>query len=126
MIDGTIDAICSDHSPQTIENKKVEFDHAAYGMSSIETAFAMANTALQNKLSIHKIIEKFTTNPNHIVNQTNYIIKVGEVANLTMFNPTQAISFDVASMKSISKNNPLHGVELTGKVFGVVCFMPVP
>lgn len=121
LIDGTIDAICSDHSPQTIENKKVEFDHAAYGMSSIETAFAMANSALQNKLSIHKIIEKFTTNPNHILNQNKHAIKVGEVANLTLFDPIQTFTFDVANMKSISKNNPLHGFELTGKVFGVVC-----
>jgi dihydroorotase len=121
LIDGTIDAICSDHAPQTIENKKVEFDHAAYGMSSIETAFAMANSALQHKLSIHKIIEKFTTNPNHILNQTNQVIKVGAVANLTLFNPTQDFTCDVATMQSISKNNPLHGLELTGKVLGVVC-----
>jgi len=55
------------------------------------------------------------------LNQNKHSIKVGEVANITLFNPTHAFTFEVATMQSISKNNPLHGVELTGKVFGVVC-----
>ena len=43
---GTIDAICSDHTPEDIENKQCEFDHSAFGMINLQTSFAAANTAL--------------------------------------------------------------------------------
>jgi len=120
LVDGTIDAICSDHSPQNIELKAVEFDHAEYGISSIETTFSAANTMLNGKLTIDKIVEKFTTSPMRILNQTLSTIDVGSNTALTLFNPDEKFVFDKNEMKSKSKNNPFHGFELVGKVKGVV------
>ena len=42
--DGTIDVICSDHTPEDIETKQCEFDHAAFGMINLQTSFAVANS----------------------------------------------------------------------------------
>jgi len=121
LADGTIDAICSDHSPENIEGKDVEFNYAAYGISSIEHTFALANTVLKSKMSIVDIVNKFTINPATIINTNISKIEVGAQANLTLFNPTQTFVVDKSTMKSNSKNTPLHGIELVGKVIGVVC-----
>ena len=59
LVDGTIDVISSDHSPQEIEKKKKEFELAEYGASGLETAFAVARTATKNKLSLPELISKF-------------------------------------------------------------------
>ncbi|HKR06040.1 MAG TPA: dihydroorotase, partial [Bacteroidia bacterium] len=66
--DGTIDVICSDHSPEDVESKNVEFEFANYGITGLETAFASANTRLHKKISVEKIIEKFTSRPREILN----------------------------------------------------------
>ena len=47
--DGTLDVICSDHSPEDIENKQCEFDNSAFGMINLQTSFSAANTAIKNK-----------------------------------------------------------------------------
>ena len=121
LADGTIDAICSDHSPQNIENKFVEFDHAHFGMSSIESAFSMANTVLKNQLSIHQIIQKFTIAPASILNRKINSIDIGQPANITLFNPEQKFNFNSNVMKSKGKNSPLDGYELLGKPMQVIC-----
>jgi len=59
--DGTIDVICSDHTPEDIENKQCEFDHAAFGMINLQTSFAATNT--KGKISIETHIEKITKFP---------------------------------------------------------------
>src|SRR6185436_9522561 len=87
--DGTIDAISSDHSPEDIENKKKEFDLASFGAEGSETAFAVAYTALKDAMPLEKIIEKFTTGPRKIFKLKSPIIKEGEKANLTLFNPNE-------------------------------------
>ncbi|HET6243072.1 MAG: dihydroorotase [Bacteroidetes bacterium] len=120
LIDGTIDVICSDHSPEDEEMKKREFDHAAFGIIALESAFGAANTALDGKLSIEKIIEKIAVNPRTILNLKVPSIKVGEIANITLFNPNQKWVFEKKHIKSKSKNTPFVGSQFTGKPFAVV------
>ena len=43
--DGTIDCIATDHAPHTVDDKKVEYDQAAFGIVGLETAVASASTA---------------------------------------------------------------------------------
>jgi dihydroorotase len=121
LIDGTIDAICSDHTPQNIENKFVEFDHAHFGISSIESAFSMANSVLKNQISINQIIQKFTNSPASIINIKTNCIDVRQPANITLFNPELKYVFSKNSMKSKGKNSPLDGCELLGKPLQVIC-----
>jgi dihydroorotase len=118
--DGTIDAICSDHTPEDVENKQKEFDLAAFGAESLETAFAAAYTALRDSMKIEQIIEKFTTGPRKIISQAQIKITEGETACLTLFNPDEAWTVKETDIKSKSKNNPFIGMKLSGKVKAVL------
>lgn len=119
--DGTVDAICSDHTPHDIEDKKLEFDLAEFGIIGLETAFASANSILQEKLDISEIIEKFTSGPSKIFGLKIGEIKEGEKANLTLFDPSLQWIFDKSCILSKSKNTPFIGTEFTGKTLGVIC-----
>lgn len=116
--DGTIDVICSDHTPEDIENKQCEFDNAAFGMINLQTSFAAANT--NGKVNIENLIAKITSGPRTILGLENVDIKVGKKANLTLFNPNEKWVLKKEDIVSKSKNTPLIDRELTGKVYGIV------
>jgi dihydroorotase len=118
--DGTIDVICSDHTPQDIENKQCEFDHAAFGMLNLQTSFAATNTATQGKLALPDAIAKITSAPRAILGLTKVAITVGAPANLTLFSPTEKWTLRKEDIISKSKNTPFIDKELTGKVYGVI------
>jgi dihydroorotase len=118
--DGTIDVICSDHNAHEIESKRCEFEHAAFGMSSIETTFSTANEALHNHLTSDQIIAKLSANPRSIFKNEIDGIEEGNSANLTLFNPTEINTIRKADFFSKGKNTPFEGQELLGKVRGVI------
>ncbi len=118
--EGVIDVICSDHTPQDIENKQCEFDHAKFGMINLQTSFAAMNTALNGKIDLSEIINTITTNPRTILKVDVPKLEVGEMANLTFFSPTTITTFETTDLVSKSKNTPLVGKKLMGKIYGVV------
>ena len=118
--DGTIDVICSDHTPEDIEEKQCEFDHAAFGIINLQTSFSAANTVLIEKLDIADYITKVTSAPRSILGLKNSIIQEGEQANLTLFNPKEKYTLSKSDIVSKSKNTPLIDQELIGKVLGIV------
>jgi dihydroorotase len=118
LADGTIDAITSDHSPEDEENKKVEFDYAAFGMIGLETCFALANT--YSNLKLNDLIKKFAVNPRQILGLPVPKIKEKEKANLTLFLPNKEWKFEEKNLVSKSKNTPFTGKKMKGKVVGTV------
>lgn len=118
--DGTIDAICSDHSPEDIESKEVEFEFAHFGIAGLETCFSSAHTQLSKKVSLEKIIDSLAVRPREILRISVPEIKEGEKANLTIFNPDTEWTFSESDIKSKSRNTPFIGKKFTGKVLGVV------
>ncbi|HLG36371.1 MAG TPA: dihydroorotase [Bacteroidia bacterium] len=117
--DGTIDVICSDHSPEDIESKQREFDHAAFGIIGLETAYAVANTALKKVLSTEEIINKISSNPRKILNIPVPTIEEEQNANLTFFNPDKKWTFTEKHIRSRSKNSPFIGKVFTGKAVAI-------
>jgi dihydroorotase len=117
--DGTIDSISSDHTPEDVENKKKEFDLAAFGMIGLETAYSVANTALQKAIDTEKLIEKLAISPRKVLGLAIPIIKESEKANLTLFNPDEEWTVETHHLQSKSKNSPFVGMKLIGKVKGV-------
>ncbi|MEO6284706.1 MAG: dihydroorotase [Dyadobacter sp.] len=116
LADGTIDAIVSDHNPHDEESKNLEFDHADFGMTGLETAFS---TALEySGLNVEDIVEKLTNVPRHILRLTEIGIQEGSIANLTFFEPETEWNFEKSYSKS--KNTPFLGKRLKGKVRGVI------
>ncbi len=120
IADGTIDVICSDHTPEDPESKIVEFDFAAFGISGIETAFAVANTAAGKDIKLNRIIDAFTVQPRKLLGISIPQIKEGAEANLTIFNPELTWTPEAKEMKTRSKNNPFIGMELKGRAVAVI------
>ena len=120
LADGTIDVIVSDHNPQDIESKDLEFDHADNGMIGLESCFGVLNTALHTKLSLENIIDSLTKNPRTILGFDAVSVKEGAEANLTLFNPAKQYVFEKSHIVSSNKNSGFIGKELKGEVIGVV------
>lgn len=118
--DKTIDVITSNHVPEDIEAKKREFDHAAFGIINLQTAFGAANTALKGKLELEEIIEKLADNPRRVLGLEPIQIKEGEMANLTLFSPEENWKLEKSDIVSKSKNSPFIGMELIGKPLGII------
>ena len=113
--DGTIDMITSDHNPMDIEHKKMEFDGAKNGTIGLESAFG----ALMTVLPLETVIEKLTAGKTSfgIEMQT---IDEGSKANMTLFNPEPKSIFTKTAILSKSKNSAFLGIEIKGKVYGIV------
>jgi len=118
--DGTIDVLVSNHKPQDTESKKLEFDQAEFGIINLETAFAVANTFLGNKLNTEEIVNKFTREPRKILGLPAYTIKEGEPANLTIFAPEKEWTPKGDHNLSRSQNSPFFGKTLKGQVLGII------
>ncbi len=119
--DGTIDCIASDHAPHTLEEKSKEFDLAPFGIIGLETLLPLSVTFLykKNKMSLLKLISKFTTNPSKIFNLKCGCLKEGFVADVTIFNPEE--EFLVKKFVSKSCNSPFLGWKLKGKIKYTIC-----
>jgi dihydroorotase len=85
--DGTIDVITTDHTPQDTENKKIEFDNAAFGIIGLESAFGLIGKHLLQKIGITTIIEKIAINPRKVLKISEVKIEEGLPANIYFFNP---------------------------------------
>ncbi len=117
VADGTVDCITSGHSPEDIENKVVEFDLAAFGMTGLESAFSLACSA--DKFSAEQLVNALCIGPRTIAGVEIPKIKVGEKANLTVFDISARRTFNAKDIFSKSKNTPLVGKELNGVVIGI-------
>ncbi|WP_316827712.1 dihydroorotase [Pedobacter miscanthi] len=111
--DGTIDAITSQHRPEEIEFKNVEFEIAHYGIIALQTVLPLV---LKAGLDTALISEKLAINPRKLLNLTVPVIEEGYKANFTVFNTTEKWLYNAASNHSKSANSPLLNTELTGKV----------
>lgn len=115
ILDNTIDMITSDHNPIDIEHKKMEFDGAKNGTIGLESAFG----ALLTVLPLEKIIEKLTSGKTTFGIE-NQVLKEGTKANMSLFNPNGLSIFTKSNILSKSKNSAFLGMEIKGKVYGIV------
>ena len=113
LTDGTIDAIVSQHTPQEVEFKDVEFEVAEYGMIGLQTAFSLA---LKSGLDINLIIQKLAVSPREILNLAVPVITEGQAANLVLFDMDAEWEYTRKNNRSKSNNSPFLGQNLKGKV----------
>jgi dihydroorotase len=116
---GLVDCIASHHLPQNKDNKVCEFEYAAPGMISLETAFAVVNNVMP-QLSTERLTELFTDNARKIFSFVAGKIDVSEVADLTLFQRETPYTYLAAAIKSKSRNSPFTGKQLKGKVIGII------
>ena len=122
LIDGTIEAIATDHAPHTKTSKLVEFDYAPFGIVGLETAFPVSMTELVDtkRLSLLQLIEKFTTGPAKILGIDAGTLKIGSKADITILSPDAKSVVDSSKFQSKSSNTPFDGRELRGKISATI------
>ena len=116
--DGTLDCIVTDHAPHHINDKNVEYNLAAFGISGIETSFGFAITYLYKAgvLSLNEIAERMSAAPARILNLDGGEIKEGGVADLMIADLDESWVVDPAKFVSKGKNSPFGGYKLDGVV----------
>jgi dihydroorotase len=123
LADGTVDAIATDHAPHAMHEKMVEFEKAAFGITGLETALALAITRLHrdHNVVLPRIVELFTSGPTRVVDLPGRgTLARGSYADVTIFDPKRRWTFDAAKSRSKSRNTPFDGWQLTGKVVATV------
>lgn len=119
LLDGTIDAIATDHAPHAAHEKEQEFDRAPNGITGLETALGLAVSILhaRHKMPLAKLVALLTTRPAQALNLRNCgALAIGAPADITLFDSTETWTFHAADSQSKSKNTPFDGAELHGRV----------
>lgn len=119
VADGIVDCIASHHIPHDTDGKVVEFEYAKNGMIGLQTAYAVANTALAG-ISQERLVELFSINPRNILGLPVHSINTGAPASLTLFNPKEKWTLQKKDIPSRSTNSPFIGIEFTGRPMGII------
>ncbi|MFN0215620.1 MAG: dihydroorotase [Saprospiraceae bacterium] len=120
LCDGTIDFICSNHTPWHEEAKNQEFSYAEFGMIGMETAFSLCRTFLNKKLKINDLVEKLSLGARRVLKLEVPKIAQGERADLTVFDPDAAWVLEEKDIRSKSKNTPFIGQKFQGKALVII------
>ena len=118
--DGVIDAIATDHAPQTVIDKQVTYDDASFGISGLETALgALLGLVHRRELSMELLVERMTMGPLKILGEAYSdlaTLRQGTPADIALFDPEQEWVVRGDDFASKGKNTPLEGVTLRGRV----------
>ena len=120
LVDGTIDAVATDHAPHARHDKEHAFPDAAFGMLGLETALAvLAEVAVRpGLLTWAQLAQRMSFAPARIAGLAGHgrPVAVGEPANLVLLDPDATWTVDRAASQSLSRNNPWHGRTLPAPV----------
>jgi len=122
LLDGTADAVATDHAPHTEVDKAVEFGEAANGISGIETALGVLLVAVgAGRLPLSRAIAAMTTGPAGVLGgRSRRAGSVGLIegapADLVVFDRSERWTVTAEALASRGKNTPLLGMELSGRV----------
>ena len=115
--DGTIDAICSDHTPVNDDAKLLPFAEAEAGATGLELLLPLAlKWASDNKASLFDAIAKITSQPASILAIAGGDLSLHADADIAIFNPLTEWKVSANQLKSQGKNTPFLGLEIMGKV----------
>jgi len=124
LLDGSIDAIATDHAPHAEHEKEQEFERAPNGITGLETALGLALKLLhrQHKMPLSRVINLLSTQPASILNLAGRGgLVVGAPANVVIFDPNAEWVFRSRRSRSKSKNTPFDGWRLPGPVHCTIC-----
>jgi dihydroorotase len=115
--DGTIDAICSDHTPVDEDAKLIPFADAEAGATGLELLLPLALKWSNNeKASLSDLLSKITIQPANILGINSGHLSIGANADITIFDPDSAWMVTANNLKSQGKNTPFFNMEMIGKV----------
>ncbi len=114
--DGTVDAIVTDHAPHHADEKALEFDHAPFGITGLETSVPLSCELLlrSGRISLRRLVELMSVNPARILRLDAGDLSPGAIANITVLDLERTATVDASRSLSLSRNTPFDGWELTG------------
>ncbi|HHV59996.1 MAG TPA: dihydroorotase [Clostridiaceae bacterium] len=115
--DGTIDIIATDHAPHHMDEKNVEFNLAANGITGFETALPLAIAYLVKKghLTMEQLVKKMCCNPANMLGIRKGTLEVGGAADIAIVDVNEEYTVDTSKFISKGKNSPFNGFKLYGK-----------
>lgn len=117
LLDGTLDAIATDHAPHTPKDKS-DFEKAPNGSIGMETSLAAGITYLVKTgiMPFEMLVEKMSCNPAKILGLNAGTMKIGAPADIALVDINEEWTVDVEKLHGKSKNTPFKGLKLTGRV----------
>ena len=117
LLDGTIDAICSNHSPVDDDAKQLPFSEAENGATGLELLLPLVlKWAEQEQVPLLDALARVTINPARLLGQKIGHLSVGAHADICMFDPKVSWTVEPPALKSQGKNTPFNGYEMHGRV----------
>ncbi|MGK3993393.1 dihydroorotase [Sorangium sp. So ce1024] len=117
LADGTIDVIATDHAPHSTLEKDCEFAEASPGLIGLELVVpVLLDLVRQGALPLGRLVDALTRAPARVARLEAPTIKAGARAELCLVDPNLSFVLDPARLRSKSKNTPLLGKQLTGRV----------
>lgn len=122
LADGTIDAVCTDHAPHHQDDKWVEFDYAANGITGLETSVGLIVDKLVKPgiISWMRMAETMSLNPAKVLGVEGGTLAEGSLADVTVIDPEYEWSVDPRRFLSKGKNTPYTGWRLEGAAVATV------
>ncbi|UCF31243.1 MAG: dihydroorotase [bacterium] len=117
LADGAIDVIATDHAPHHADEKQVEFDLAAFGISGLETAFALTMGLVHGgRIPILQAVSKWTDAPAAVTGIRGGSLGVGEPADVVIADLDAQWRVNPEEFLSRGRNSPFAGMEVRGQV----------
>ena len=117
LLDGTIDAICSNHSPVDEDAKQLPFAEAEAGATGLELLLPLVlKWAEQERVPLLDALGRVTIHPAQLLGVKMGHLTVGAHADLCVFDPQAAWKVEPGALKSQGKNTPFNGYEMQGRV----------
>lgn len=122
LLDGTVDAIATDHAPHTVVDKEVEFGLAANGISGIETALGLVLAAVDaGRLPLGTAIAALTSGPGRVLGATAITGLVeGGLVDMVVFDRSSSWTVSGQALLSRGTNSPLLEHDLAGVVLATL------
>lgn len=118
LSDGTINAIASDHTPRSVDEKNTDFQEALPGVLGFETMLSAVYTELvtPGHLTMLDVVKALSTAPAEILGVEGGVLEVGCPADFVLFEPDTTWTVDPTVFNSKSRNTPFTGRQLKGRV----------
>jgi dihydroorotase len=115
LVDGTIDAIATDHAPHHPDEKDVEFNVALNGIVGLETSLPLSLRLVEEGvLDLKALVSVMSCNPAKILGVERGTLKPGAVGDVTIIDPNKKWMVAAEKLESKSKNSPFLGWEMKG------------
>jgi dihydroorotase len=118
ILDGTVDAIATDHAPHAAHEKEQEFERAPNGITGLETALGLAISILhvRHTMPLASVLALLSSRPAQALALKRGTLAAGAPGDVLVFDPAEKWVFQAADSRSKSKNTPFDGWEFQGRV----------